>query len=90
MSHGKHNDKLQIQDQLSEHGKYCDYESHTPIRSGDTNNETKGVDLTLGCPILAGTVILASSHASAQIKVSLNPSAHLVSKKCHTLLFCFA
>ena len=37
----KCNDKLQIWDMLSNYGKYCEYEPHTPTGSGDMNKGTK-------------------------------------------------
>ena len=67
MSHGKCNDKLQIWDLLSDYVKYLEYESHTLTRKRDMNNETKWADLTLGCPTLAGTVILETSCAPGTI-----------------------
>ena len=44
-NHGKYSDELQIQDQLSGYGKYCEYESYPLTRSGDTNNKQN--ELTL-------------------------------------------
>ena len=81
MNHGKCNDELQIQDLLSDYGKYCEYESHTLTGSGDTNSGTKWADLTLqvsnigwNCDIVN---VLCLRHS---IKLSLSLIAHLVSK----------
>ena len=41
MNHGKCNDKLQIQDLLSDYGKYCEQKTHAPTGSMDVISSTK-------------------------------------------------
>ena len=44
-NHVKCNGKLQIQDLLSDYGKYCKHKSQALTGSWDTNNITKPTDL---------------------------------------------
>ena len=91
MNHGECNDKLQIQDLLSDYGKYCEQKTHALTGRRDTNNSTKLTDLhSLGGQHWLELWYSHHPVPQVQYKIVTESKCLLSEQKCHTSLICFA